>query len=139
MSAAALTPRVRSMVVCDEATESAIEAAVFNLEGVRSHVYAESFPWHAELNLFLLLSSTQQGRHEGKILVIDDHEDTCLRYVKFPVTFQEANALVPLYVVIGACVFPRPGQYTFQVYFQAKKAGEALKGELPFYVLSLEN
>ena len=55
--------------------------------------------------MFLLLSSTQKGTHEGQILVIDDQQDTCLRYVKFPVSFQEAE-LVPLYVAIGACVSP---------------------------------
>jgi hypothetical protein len=124
------------MILCDEATASAVEEGVFNLEGVRAHRYAESFPWRAELNLFLLLSSTQKGTHEGKVLVIDEQEDTCLRYVKFPAAFQEANELVPLYVEIGECVFPAPGRYTFQVYFQSKKGGEALKGELTFRVLS---
>lgn len=139
MSAAALTPRVRSMVVCNEVTSSTIEANVFTLEGVRTHLYAESFPWGAELNLFLLLSSTQEGNYEGKVLVIDDHYDRCLRYVKFTAAFEEANELVCLYASIGVCVFPHPGQYTFQVYFQSKTAGEALKGELPFNVLSQED
>jgi hypothetical protein len=40
MPAAALTPRVRLLVVCDEATLSEIEADVYTLEGVRYPFYA---------------------------------------------------------------------------------------------------
>jgi hypothetical protein len=55
-----------------------------------------------------------------------------------PATFEEDNELLPLYVDIGACVFPEAGLYSFEIYFSARDGGEALKGEHPFTVLSRE-
>lgn len=43
MTAAALTPRVRILVVCDEVTPSEIEDGVFTLAGVRQRLYVEFF------------------------------------------------------------------------------------------------
>jgi hypothetical protein len=138
MSAAALTPRVRSMVLCDDVTAHETEDGVFNLQGVRAHLIAESFPYRAELHLFLLLSSPQQGIFGGKVLAVDDSNDKSVRYVKFPAVFERVSELLPLDVEIGPCVFPQAGQYTFQVFFQSKTKDEALKGEMPFHVLQYE-
>jgi hypothetical protein len=62
MAVAAVTPRVRTIVVCDDVSASLTEDGVFTLEGVRLHLEAASFPWHAALKLFLLLSSPRKGR-----------------------------------------------------------------------------
>lgn len=138
MAVAALTPRVRTIVVCDEVSASPIEDGVFTLEGVRQHLQGWSFPCHASLSLFLLLSSARKGKYSGKILIASERNDKPIRYVKFVATFQDDNELLPLYVEVGKCVFPEPGPYSFEVYFTAPRGGEALKGELPFTVLAHE-
>jgi hypothetical protein len=138
MAAAAVTPRVRTIVICDNVSASLTEHGVFTLEGVRLHLEAASFPSRATLSLFLLLSSPRKGRYAGKILVVNERSDRPIRYVKFFATFQEDNKLLPLFVEVGACVFPEAGLYSFEVYFSARDGGEALKGEHPFTVLSRE-
>src|SRR5262245_55847992 len=82
MAVAALTPRVRTIVICDDVLASETEAGVFTLEGVRQHLVAESFPWRAALSVFLLLSCPRKGKHPGKILVINEQTDKLIRYVK---------------------------------------------------------
>jgi hypothetical protein len=135
MAVAAVTPRVRTIVICDDISASITENGVFTLEGVRLHLEAASFPCPAALSVFLLLSSPRKGRYSGKILVVHERSDKPIRYVKFLATFQEDNELLPLYVVVGDCVFPEPGPYRFEIYFAARDGGEALKGEHPFAVL----
>jgi hypothetical protein len=137
MAVAAVTPRVRTIVICDEVAASLTEDGVFTLEGVRQHLEAASFPWRAALSVFLLLSSPRKGEYAGKILIVNERDDRTIRYVKFVATFQEDNELLPLDVALGDCVFPEAGQYSFQVYFSAR-GDEALKGEHPFTVLAPE-
>jgi hypothetical protein len=134
MTAAAMTPRVRTIVICDDVSASVTEESVFTLEGVRSHLRAASFPYRAALSLFLLLSSPRKGRYSGKILVVNERTEKPIRYVKLLAPFQEDNELSPMYVDIGDCVFPEAGYYSFQVYFSARDGGEVLKGEHPFTV-----
>jgi hypothetical protein len=138
MATAAVTPRVRTIVICDDVSASLTENGVFTLEGVRLHLEAESFPCRAALRLFLLLSSPRKGRYSGKILVVNERSDRAIRYVKFLTTFQDDNELLPLYVDVGDCVFPAAGLYTFEIYFSAPGGGEALKGEHPFTVRARE-
>jgi len=58
MPAAALTPRVRIMAVCDRVRESKTEAGVFDLKGVRQEIIANALPFVPfRLWLFLVLSS----------------------------------------------------------------------------------
>ena len=54
---AALTPRVRTLVVCDGIRASRIEENVFHLRGARLHVSAPRFPARRRLRLFVVLSS----------------------------------------------------------------------------------
>src|SRR5262245_10104504 len=138
MAVAALTPRVRTIVICDDVVPSLTENGVFTLEGVRQHLEAASFPWRVALSLFLLLSSPRRGTYSGKILIVNERNDRRIRYVKFSAPFQEDDELLPLYVDIGDCVFPEAGHYSFEVYFAARRGGEALKGEHPVTVLSPE-
>ncbi|MCI0376687.1 MAG: hypothetical protein L0215_03695 [Gemmataceae bacterium] len=64
--------------------------------------------------------------------------DKTIRFVKFGVTFQEDNELLPLFVEVGDCVFPEAGWYSFEVYFSARSGGDALKGEQPLLVIAQE-
>lgn len=137
MAIAAVTPRVRALVICDEVSASRIEDRVFNLKGVRQHLKAASFPCRAALRVFLILSSPRKGKYPGKVLVVNERNERRIRYAKFSATFQEDNELLPLNVNLGDCVFPEAGRYNFEVYFAARD-GEALKGEQPFTVLSQE-
>ncbi len=138
MAVAAVTPRVRTIVICDDAVASPIEAGVFTLEGVRQHLGAASFPCRVTLSVFLLLSSARKGRYAGKVLIVNERNDRPIRYAKFDATFREDNELMPLNVPIEDCIFPEAGAYNFEVYFSARDGGEALKGEHPFTVLAQE-
>lgn len=134
MPAAAVTPRIRTIVICDDVSVSPTESDVFTLEGVRLKLEATSFPCRASLRLFTLLSSARKGAYSGKVLVVNERNDKPIRYVKFLATFEEDNEFLPLYVAVDNCVFPDDGRYRFDVYFTAA-GGEALKGEHPFFVL----
>jgi len=138
MAIAAVTPRIRTIILCDDVSASLTENGLFTLQGVRLQLEAASFPCRAALILFLLLSSLRKGRFPGKILVVNEQSDRPIRYVKFVATFQADNELLPLYVEVGECLFPEAGVYSFEIYFSARNGGEALKGEYPFTVLSLE-
>ena len=138
MAAAAVTPRVRTIVRCDDLSASLTQSSVFTLQGVRLHLAAALFPCRAALIVFLLLSCPRKGRYAGKILVIDERSDRLIRYLNFAAAFQEDNELLPLYVKVGECVFPEPGPYSFEVHFSGHGGGEGLKGEHPFTVLSRE-
>jgi hypothetical protein len=137
MAVAAVTPRVRTMAVCDDVTASLTEDNVFTLEGVRLHLEAASFPWRAALSLYLLLSSPRKGGYAGRVLIFNERNEKLIRYVKLYVTFSEENELLPLYVDVGDCVFPEAGRYSFEIRFSVG-GGEALKGEHPFTVRSRE-
>jgi hypothetical protein len=138
MSAASLTPRVRILAVCDDVSESAIEAGVFTLEGVRQHIRTASSSRLFHPFLFLLLSCPRKGTYPGKVLVVDEQTDHTLRYFKFPATFEEDHQLLPFYLDLGDFAFPNRGLYTFQVLFAAPNGGEALKAEHPFFVMPNE-
>jgi len=108
MAVASLTPRVRTIVICDDVFVSPTEDGVFTLEGVRQHLEAVSFPWRASLNLFLLLSSPRKGAYAGKILVVDEQSDKAIRYVKFLATFRSGivSFLKPASTALRS-IFPR--------------------------------
>ena len=138
MAVAAVTPRVRTIVICDDVVASLTEEEVFTLEGVRQHLEAAAFPWRAALSVFLVLSSPRKGKYPGKILVVNERNDRPIRYVKFVAPFQEDNELLSLSVDIADCVFPEAGRYNFAVIFAARGGGEALQGEQPFTVFAPE-
>ncbi len=137
MALAAVTPRVRAILVCDEISSNPTEYEVFNLEGVRQQLYAESFPWRVPLSVFLLLSSPRTGQYPGRIVILNEANDRLVRYIKFVANFQEANQLVSLSVELGDCVFPMIGRYTFEVHFSSRD-GDVQKGEQPFSILQHE-
>jgi hypothetical protein len=83
MTVAALTPRVRTIVICDDVSTSRTENRVFTLKGVRQHLEAASFPCRATLRVFLLLSSPRKGKYAGKVLIINERNARVIRYEKF--------------------------------------------------------
>jgi hypothetical protein len=135
MAVAAVTPRVRTIVICDDVSVRLTEYGVFTLEGVRQHLQAAAVPWRAALSLFLVLSSARKGTYPGRILVVNEQTDRAIRYLKFAATFAQDNELLPLYLSVGECTFPEAGVYRFEVYFAARSVGtDVLKGEHPLIV-----
>jgi hypothetical protein len=137
MAAAALTPRVRVMVVCEGIRPSRAEDGVFHLQGVRNYIAAASFPFVPRpLWLYLVLSSPRKGKYPGYVRVIDDQADQTISFRKIdPVpVFHEGVEF--LYVPVPlACRFAHPGRYLIQVWFFQQEAADVLKAEQPFDVL----
>src|SRR5260370_36851158 len=125
MDVAAVTPRVRTIVICDDISASLTERGIFTLEGVRLHLAVSCIPCRAALSLYLLLSSPRKGRCPGKILVVHERSDRTIRYLNFVASFEDGHELLPLYVAVGDCVFPEAGAYNFEVYLSARQGGEA--------------
>jgi hypothetical protein len=119
MAAAALTPRVRMMAICDGVRESKTEADVFHLKGVRQGLTAGAFPFIPErLWLFLVLSSPRAGEFPGNVVVINDRTEKIVFYSHFepkPI-FADDRGLFAWRGPIR-CRFPEEGQYTVQVWF----------------------
>jgi hypothetical protein len=138
MTVSAVTPRVRTIVICDAVSASRAEERVFNLKGVRQHLEAASFPLRAKLSVYLLLSSPRKGRYPGRVLIVNERNERVIRYEKFLAEFEEDNDLLPLYVNMSECVFPEAGHYNFAVSFTVHDGDDALKGEHPFKVFSQE-
>jgi hypothetical protein len=138
MSAAALTPRVRVLVLCDEVIESEIEEAVFTLVGVRQQLVGDSYPLTASLSLFLVLSSPRKGAYQGNVVIVRVQTDKSLRYSKFEVEFDEDHQVQPLYLDLGECEFPEAGQYVIQVWFSPGQGQDVLKAEHPFDLFEYE-
>jgi hypothetical protein len=137
MSAAALTPRVRILAVCDEALPSEIEESVFTLEGVRQGFIAGSLPCIRALNVYLLLSYPRSGRFEGEVKLVLVDEDKTIRISKFTADFVAASSSLALAVDLGDCTFPKPGAYSVEIRFLTS-SGAVLKAEQSFLVWELQ-
>jgi hypothetical protein len=138
MAAAALTPRVRIMAICDDVTASEIEEGVYTLEHVRQRVAAPSLPCNRNLRVYLLVTCPRRGRYEGAIAVATTESARLVRWAPFDVTFHEANDLLPVIVDVFNCSFPQAGAYMFEVWFTTRSGEAAQKGELPFFVVASE-
>src|SRR5262245_41338188 len=117
MSAAALTPRVRNLVVCDEATRSEIEDEVFTLEGVRYGFGAESFPCVRDLDVYLLLSHPRGGQFAGEVRLVPFDEAKLIRMTKFTADFDVSPGIRALTVDLANCAFPEAETNMIQIYF----------------------
>lgn len=136
---AALTPRVRTLVVCDSIRASKVEESVFHLRGTRYHIRADSFPLRRRLWLFVILSSPRPGRFPGYVKVIDGSTDRAIYYgqIEPPPRFPADGDLLPLVLPITVR-FPRPDRYIVQVWFFQETGADILKMEQPFDVLERE-
>jgi hypothetical protein len=126
MASASVVPRVRFMAVCDEIEASLTEEDVFDLTGVRYYVRASSFPFRAEFELYLLLSSPRRGTFPGQVLVWNDPTDKLVFYGAIRPRFDEDQQLFTVSLPVR-CWFPQPGQYTFQVLFFQRGAVPQLR------------
>ena len=115
-----MTPRVRTIVICDAVDASPTEEGVFTLEGVRQHLTADSFPWRAGLGVFLVLSNPRKGKYSGKVLIVNEASGRAIRFLKFVAAFEENHQLQPVQLDAGELVFPEAGQYVFGVYFSTQ-------------------
>jgi hypothetical protein len=137
MTAAAFTPRVRILVVCDEIVASEIEEGVFTLEGVRQGFSAGSFPCNRALGIYLLLSYPRRGHFDGQVKLVQETEERTIRFTKFTAAFDDHSGFHALVVEMGDCVFPEPGVYKVAVEFWVA-TGNVLKAEQPFHVWQVE-
>lgn len=139
MTAAVLTPRVRTMVICDEATPSATEGSVYLLEGVRVQLVAGEFPCKRDVSLFLLLSCARRGTWAGWVQAVHRASIRTIRYEHFVAAFQQDNEILPITVPVENCIFRMPGEYMFEVWFTVIDGDSAQKGELPLFLLESED
>src|SRR5882724_145957 len=133
MAAAALTPRVRIMAVCDRVRESKTEAGVFDLKGVRQELTANAFPLvPSRLWLFLVLSSPRPGEYPGYVRVISASTDKTVFYANLeprPAFAIDNDLLAGCAQLRGT--FPHAGRYMVQIWFFQEHGSDVLKGELP--------
>jgi hypothetical protein len=135
MAAAALTPRVRVMLVCDGLRASRLEEGVFDLRGARHHIRAASFPFRPRrLWLYLVLSNRRRGRYPGYVRITDDQSERAVFQSNFEAVFQEDLGLVWIPMRLK-CTFPHQGQYTLQIWFFQDARADVVKGEQSFIVL----
>src|SRR5689334_9204585 len=113
---AAVTPRVRTLVVCDSIRASRVEENVFHLRGARSHVSAAAFPVRRRLRLFVVLSSPRPGRFPSYVKIIADQTNQAVFYGQVDPSpmFPDAVDLLPLDLPIHVR-FPSAGRYTLQL------------------------
>jgi hypothetical protein len=136
MAAAALTPRVRMMAICDGVRESKTEVDVFHLKGVRQEIMADAFPFvPRRLWLFFVLSSPRAGEFPGYLCVVNEQTDKVVLYGHIePRPIFDADGRTLFRSAQIACSFPQEGWYTVQVWFFQQEGTDVLKGETPFYV-----
>ena len=131
MAAAALTPRVRMMAICDGVRESKTEVGVFNLKGVRQSITADGFPFVPDrLWLFLLLSSPRAGKYPCYVRVVNDRSDRMIYYSYLnprPSFDAERDLYLGRYPI--RCSFPEEGRYTVQVWFFQADGSDVLNGD----------
>jgi hypothetical protein len=88
VSAAAITPNVKGIVVCDEAFGREIETGVYNLEGVRQVIAAPTFPYMRSLFLFMQIESARPGEFNGNIRIIERESEREIRHRNIAVWFE---------------------------------------------------
>lgn len=135
MAAAALTPRIRLMAICDGVRESRTEAGI-PLESVRQEITAQGFPFLPRIWLFLLLSSPRPDVFPGYVRVVNDNNEKVIFYGHLEPTpkFESDDRLEAASIRINSS-FPESGRYIVQVCFFQEKGSDVVKGELPFSVL----
>src|SRR5437868_5381055 len=119
MTAAALTPRVRIMAICDEVRKSKTEVDVFHLKGVRQGITARRFPFlPKQLWLFLLLSCPRDGEYPCYVRIVNDRTDKIVFYAHLePVPTFGTDGGVSINRAPLRCSFAEEGRYTVQVWF----------------------
>ena len=118
-------PRVHVMVLCDRVQELGDEEDVFNLLGVRTRIYADSFPYTPPRLYVYLQLSGHFGSASGAISVVHARTDQEVARQLIPsIQFRGPLVLLPIYVRIRNCTFPEAGIYFIQTFFDGKLLGE---------------
>lgn len=138
MSAAAITPNVKGIVVCDEVFGSDVEANVFTLEGVRHEFVASSFPHDHTYWLFLHLESARAGTWNGNVRFIHNETAREARRVPLRLNFDQLEQNVGHAILVPNGRFPLPGLYNIEVWFWDQQGREVLKGERTFHLIEGE-
>jgi hypothetical protein len=121
MADGAILVRVHVLVLCDDVEELADGDDRFDLDGVRTHVTAVSFPYvHAVLCIYLQVTG-HTGMASGYVVIVKEATDEEIAHVPI----EEFQLLGPLELVsvwlrIRDCEFPEPGVYWFQVFLSDK-------------------
>ena len=135
--AAALTPRVRMIAICDGVRESKIEEGVFHLKGVRQQLIAPSFPFTpARLWLFVLMSYPRAGEFPCSACVVNERTDKAVFYMHAEPnpTFGPDGGLW-IYAAPIQCTFPEAGRYSVELRFFQEEGSDVVKGEMSFMVV----
>jgi hypothetical protein len=139
--AAALTPRIRMMAICDGIRESKAEAGVFHLKGVHQAICAAAFPFRpSQLWLFLVMSYPRAGEFPCYVRVVNDQTARVVFYSHLDErpTFGPDGGLWATTTSIR-CSFPQAGKYTIEVWFFQEDGSDVIKGETPFVIAKEEN
>jgi hypothetical protein len=117
--------RVHVLILCDEIEEHVGEEEVLDLRGVRTHIWAGSFPYtHPQLWVYLQMSG-HEGTVTERVVVTSEANDEIIAYLETGVIqFQGPLTLVELAFSLLNCVFPAPGVYWFQVFMNEKLVSE---------------
>lgn len=137
MAAAALTPRVRMMAVCDGVRESDYEDGVFHLKGVRQQFVAHAFPFvPPRMWLFVLMSNPRPGEFPCSVCVVNERTDKAVYYghVEPRPRFGPDGGLWVYYAPIR-CTFPEEGRYSVELRFFREEGSDVVKGEVPFKIV----
>jgi hypothetical protein len=136
---AALTPRVRTLVICDGIRASTTEENVYHVRGARGHIVADSFPVRRRLRLFLVLASPRPGRFPAYVKVVENLTDRTIFYSEFnpPPLFERGEDYLPSNFRINVR-FPRAGRYSVEFWFFQPTAADVLKMEQPLLVVERE-
>ena len=126
---AATVPRVRTMVICDEAVSSEIEAEVHTLENVRLRIEVDQFPHLRGFCVYLVFSHYRAGTFAGEVRLVRESTLKATRFQKFTVEFTPGTDRVAMYVEMGECRFPAPGDYAFEVWFLDEDSLAVQKGD----------
>jgi hypothetical protein len=126
---AATVPRVRTMVICDEAVSSEIEAEVHTLENVRLHLVVDSYPHLRWLTVYLVFSHYRTGTYTGEVRLMRESARAKMVVQQFRVDFTSGTDRVAMYVEMGECRFPASGHYAFEVWFFDEESLEVQKGD----------
>src|SRR5262249_8922577 len=81
------------------------EEQVFDLNGVRYSIQVDRFPYWAEFELYLLLSSPRRGTFPGQGLVWNDQTGKLIFYGAIRPRFEQDHDFLPLILPIR-CRFP---------------------------------
>lgn len=125
----ATVPRVRTMVICDEAVSSEIEAEVHTLENVRLRIVADSYPHFRQFCIYLVFSHSQAGVFEGELRFVRESSKATMDSQAFTLEFNPGMDRIAMYVETGECRFPASGDYAFQVWFLDENSKELQKGD----------